>query len=85
MNLDEIKNLLQDISQFEILDIIDNSASHSNHRGVENLNYSLTHIEIKVLNHNNLNRIDIHRNIYNKLNEQLKKGLHSIEINILKT
>ena len=85
MNLEEIKNLLQDISQFEILDIIDNSASHSNHKGVENIDYPLTHIEIKVSNHNNLNRIDIHRQIYNKLDKQLKKGLHSIEINILKT
>ena len=85
MNLVEIKNLLQDISQFEILGIIDNSASHSNHKGVENIDYPLTHIEIKVLNHNNLNRIDIHRQIYNKLDKQLKKGLHSIEINILKS
>ena len=85
MNLEEIKILLQDINQFEILEIIDNSASHSNHKGVENLDYSLTHIEIKIINHNNLNRIDIHRYIYDKLDEHLKKGLHSIEINILKT
>ena len=34
MNLDNIKILLQDISQFEILEIIDNSAKHKGHNGV---------------------------------------------------
>ena len=31
MNLDVIKNLLRDISQFEILEIIDNSKNKSEH------------------------------------------------------
>ena len=83
MNIEEIKNLLRDISQFEILDIIDNSEAHSKHQGIKNLSSSLTHIEVIVLNHNNLRKLDIHRNIYQKLNTKIIDGLHSIEIKIL--
>jgi stress-induced morphogen len=83
MNIEEIKNLLRDISQFEILDIIDNSESHSKHQGVKHSSSSLTHIEVIVLNHSNLRKLDIHRNIYQKLNTKIRDGLHSIEIKIL--
>ena len=57
MNLDNIKILLQDISQFEILEIIDNSAKHKGHTGVENSSTMLTHVELRILNKNNLNKI----------------------------
>ena len=36
MNLNNIKILLQDINEFEILEIIDNSEKHKGHAGVEN-------------------------------------------------
>ena len=83
MNIEEIKNLLRDISQFEILDIIDNSEAHSKHLGVKYSSSSLTHIEVIVLNHSNLRKLDIHRNIYQNLNNKIRDGLHSIEIKIL--
>ena len=83
MNIEEIKNLLRDISQFEILDIIDNSEAHSKHQGAKQSSSSLTHIEVIVLNHSNLRKLDIHRNIYQKLNTKIRDGLHSIEIKIL--
>ena len=35
MNLNNIKILLQDISEFEILEIINNSEKHMGHAGVE--------------------------------------------------
>jgi stress-induced morphogen len=35
------------------------------------------------LNHSNLKKLDIHRNIYQKLNTKIRDGLHSIEIKIL--
>ena len=41
MNIEEIKNLLRDISQFEILDIIDNSEAHSKHQGVKHSSSSI--------------------------------------------
>ncbi len=80
-----IKNLLKDISQFEILDIIDNSKSHSGHKGVQHSIYPLTHIEIRLINHSKIRKIDIHRDIYQRLDGEIKKGLHSIEIKILNT
>ena len=84
MNLEKIKNLLIDISQFEIIKIIDNSSSHASHKEVQGLLNNLTHVEIHVKNPNNLNRLDIHRQIYNNLNSEIELGLHSIEIKILK-
>ena len=84
MNLEKIKNLLINISQFEIIKIIDNSSSHASHKGVQGLLNNLTHVEIHVKNPNNLNRLHIHRQIYNHLNSEIELGLHSIEIKILK-
>ena len=83
MNLEKIKNLLIDISQFEITKIIDNSSSHASHKGVQGLLNNLTHVEIHVKNPNNLKRLDIHRQIYNNLNSVIELGLHSIKIRIL--
>ena len=45
MNLEKIKNLLINISQFEIIKIIDNSSSHASHKGVQGLLNNLTHVE----------------------------------------
>ena len=84
MNLEKIKNLLINISQFEIIKIIDNTSSHAGHKGVQGLLNKLTHIEIHVKNPNNLKRLDIHRQIYSSLNTEIELGLHSIEIKILK-
>ena len=84
MNLEKIKTLLINISQFEIIKIIDNSSSHANHKGIQGLTNELTHVEIHIKNPNNLNRLDIHRQIYSSLNTEIELGLHSIEIKILK-
>ena len=64
MNLNNIKILLQDISEFESLEIIDNSDKHMGHAGVENTYATLTHVELRILNKNNLKKIDIHRTIH---------------------
>ena len=82
MNLNNIKILLKDISQFEILEIIDNSNKHKGHAGVENTLTTLTHLEVRVLNKKNLNKIDIHRIIHEKLESVFKSGLHSLQIKI---
>jgi len=84
MGLEKIKTLLIEISQFEIINIIDNSSSHAGHQGVQGSINEITHIEIQVKNFNNLNRLDIHRQIYYKLKSEIESGLHSIEIKILK-
>ena len=84
MSLEKIKTLLIEVSQFEIIKISDNSSSHAGHQGVQDSLNELTHIEIQVKNTNNLNRLDIHREIYHKLKSAIELGLHSIEIKILK-
>ena len=68
--------------EVDILEIIDNSAKHKGHTGVENSSTTLTHVELRVLNKNNLNKIDIHRTIHEKLDSVFKFGLHSLEIKI---
>ena len=85
MDLNLIKTLLANITQFEIKEIIDNSHHHSNHPGVQNLDCPITHIQIIIINKNKLKRLEIHREIYQKLNLVIEKGLHSIEIKILNT
>mgnify|MGYP005745582821 FL=1 len=82
MNLNNIKILLQDINEFKILEIIDNSDKHIGHAGVENTYATLTHVELRILNRNNLKKIDIHRTIHEKLEPVFKSGLHSLEIKI---
>ena len=82
MNLNNIKILLKDISQFEILEIIDNSDKHKGHAGVEKALTTITHVELRVLNKKNLSKIDIHRTIHKKLQSVFKLGLHSLEIKI---
>jgi stress-induced morphogen len=52
---------------------------------VQNLDYPITHIQINIINKNKLKRLEIHREIYQKLNLVIEKGLHSIEIKILNT
>ena len=82
MNLNNIKILLQDINEFEILEIINNSEKHKGHAGIENTSTMLTHVELRILNKNNLKKIDIHRTIHEKLESVFKSGLHSLEIKI---
>ena len=67
---------------FEILEIINNSEKHIGHAGVENTSTMLTHVELRILNKNNLKKIDIHRTIHEKLESVFKSGLHSLEIKI---
>ena len=82
MNLSNIKILLKDINEFEILEIIDNSEKHVGHAGVENTYAMLTHVELRILNKNNLKKIDIPRTSHENLESVFKSGLHALEIKI---
>jgi BolA-like protein 1 len=85
MLLQEIKNSLQSISEFNIEEIIDVSYSHRGHQSVKNSKDQLTHIEIIVsFFEKNISRIEVHRKIYGKLQEFIDNGLHSISIKIVK-
>ncbi|MDG2007508.1 MAG: BolA/IbaG family iron-sulfur metabolism protein [Alphaproteobacteria bacterium] len=85
MLLQEIKNSLQSISEFNIEEIIDVSYSHRGHQSVKNSKDQLTHIEIIVsFFEKNISRIEVHRKIYGKLQKFIDNGLHSISIKIAK-
>ena len=85
MLLQEIKNSLQSISEFNIEEIIDVSYSHRGHQSVKNSKDQLTHIEIIVsFFEKNISRIEVHRKIYGKLQKFIDNGLHSISIKIVK-
>ena len=85
MLLQEIKNSLQSISEFNIEEIIDVSYSHRGHQSVKNSKDQLTHIEIIVsFFEKNISRIEVHRKMYVTLQEFIDNGLHSISIKIVK-
>ena len=65
-----------------ILEIIDNSNLHKGHNNFTGNDE--THIKIILTKKNKLpiNRLNIHRIINNLLEDELKSGLHSLEIKI---
>jgi len=75
------KILSKKFSDF-ILEIIDNSNLHKGHNNFTG--YDETHIKIILTKKNKIliNRLSIHRIINNLLDDEFKKGLHSLEIKI---
>ena len=85
MTLIEIKNSLSRIEEFTIKDAIDNSHIHSNHIAMVGKKNVLTHLEIHIsLNVKPISKLLAHRIIFKNLNNFIKKGLHSVEIKIIK-
>ena len=85
MTLEEIKKCFLNVSNFSIKNILDNSHKHSNHISVKNSKIQLTHIEINVIIlKKTLSRLEVHREIFLKLQKFIDMGLHSIEIKIIK-
>ena len=65
-----------------LLEIVDNSNLHKGHNNFTGNNE--THIKIILTKKNKIptNRLNIHRLINNLLEEEFKRGLHSLEIKI---
>ena len=65
-----------------VLEIIDNSNLHKGHNNFTGSGE--THIKIIMKNKDNssFNRLNIHRTINSLLEEEFKRGLHSLEIKI---
>ncbi len=65
-----------------LLEIIDNSNLHKGHNNFTG--NGETHIKIILTKKNKItiSRLNIHRLIYNLLEEEFKSGLHSLEIKI---
>ena len=65
-----------------LLEIIDNSNLHKGHNNFTG--YNETHIKIILTKKNKIpiDRLNIHRIINNLLEDEFKRGLHSLEIKI---
>ena len=77
-----IDKILSDTFDNYLLEIIDNSNLHKGHNGFSG--NTETHIKIILTKKDTTqsNRLNIHRLINSLLEEEFKKGLHSLEIKI---
>ena len=77
-----IEKILSEKFDDFLLEIIDNSNLHKGHNNFTG--NGETHIKIILTKKNKItiSRLNIHRLIYNLLEEEFKSGLHSLEIKI---
>tara|TARA_Y100001970_G_C14040494_1_gene753459 strand:- start:661 stop:915 length:255 start_codon:yes stop_codon:yes gene_type:complete len=77
-----IYNLLtKNFSEF-LIEIIDNSHLHVGHNKFDGSGETHIQILLKKKNTKGINKINIHRKIYNILESEFTNGLHSLEIKI---
>ena len=81
--LDEIKNKLINNIKIEKLEIVDNSHKHKGHRFYRPEKYHLK-LKIKSLYLNSISRLKAHQEIMKILEDDLRKKIHALEINIEK-
>ena len=78
-----IENILnKNLMNFNIK-VIDNSHLHKGHNNFNGNNETHILLEIKKKTKLIVNRIDLHRKINLLLNNEFKKGLHSLQIKII--
>ena len=83
MNINEliaiIKKKLSDQINIQSIDIEDKSFLHKNHKGNQEGKY---HLKLSIVSEElkNMNRIESNKKIYNILDEELKKFIHSLQI-----
>lgn len=78
-----IKKKLESSLGLKNIEVINNSHFHQHHVSSPKSGNSHFQLIIKKNEMQNLNRIQIHRKIYNQLQEELKQFIHSIEIQII--
>ena len=78
-----IENILsKNLMDFNIK-VVDNSHLHKGHNNFNGNNETHILLEIKKKTKLIVNRIDLHRKINLLLNNEFKKGLHSLQIKII--
>ena len=65
------------------IDILDNSYLHKGHNEFNGEGETHITLELKINSPNKINRLEIHKKINFLLEEEFKKGLHSLEIKLL--
>ena len=81
--LDKIKNKLINNIKIEKLEVVDNSHKHKGHRFYRPEKYHLK-LKIKSLYLNSISRLKAHQEIMKILEDDLRKKIHALEINIEK-
>lgn len=79
-----IKNLINEKLEPEIFEIKNNSHLHSGHLGDDGTNETHYFIKIKSNKFNDISRIESHKLINNILKNEFEKGLHALEIKVIK-
>ncbi len=79
-----IERKLIEAFQPKILEVINNSKLHAGHLGDDGSGE--THFAIKIASDDliNLSRVNAHRKINKSLEEEFKKGLHALEVEVIK-
>ncbi len=79
--LKSIEKKLKNNFEVQNIKIIDNSSKHKNHKFFDENKY---HIQLKIKSNylNSLTKIDAQRLIMKALEDDLKKKIHALEINI---
>ncbi len=76
------KILQKHLSNF-VIEIVDNSNLHKNHKGFDGTGETHIAIILKSINKKKINRLEIHKLINSLLKKEFDEGLHSLEINII--
>ena len=66
-----------------IIDVLDNSYLHKGHNEFNGEGETHMKLELKINFSTKINRLEIHKRINFLLEEEFKKGLHSLEIKLL--
>ena len=82
--IERIKKILFENLKPTHLLLNDNSKKHSGHNNFDGSGMTHIQLEISSFLFNNMKSIDIHRKINLLLKDEFKKGLHALEIKIIK-
>ena len=82
--IERIKKILLENLKPAHLVLNDNSKKHSGHNNFDGSGMTHIQLEISSIFFNNMKSIDIHRKINLLLKDEYKKGLHALEIKIIK-
>ena len=80
-----IENILADNFFPYLLIVRDDSKKHEGHTQIDK-NSKETHffIKMRLKDHKNINRLDLHKKVYKLLNNEFNKGLHALELDLNK-
>ncbi len=85
ISLKKIENLLKNSLDIQLIECVDESELHKNHRAMQFSTQALTHVYIRVQSRSldGLSRVDQHRKIHSILQPVFDAGLHALRLKVL--